>query len=370
MLRLFVVLVTAVNSVTSVTAVVPRCPFRQRGVGLVELMVSMTIGLIILAGVMQLFVNSQQTSITASGASRIQENIRYAIARMGGDIYRAGNMGCFSFSAVGSPTASATGVLENQFVYNRLDAATAAYETTVTGPVNAYVAQRPSDRNNGLNADWQDFEGSFVSGSDGPVDDGDDDIIDETDTLIVKYADRSSAIAITGATPANPVLTLGVATPVLQDQLVMAGNCTGMYVFNVAEDSAGNNVTLTSGDHNIAAGDPLSFFYVGESGSHEYSIGNSVGLAVGDACTRATRQYCSLFRATNGVSQELVVGVSDLQVSYGYEDEDDYQDNVATLGTLVVDRVMVDMEFVVPGMGGNNLMSSTVTRVFAVRNQL
>ncbi len=75
----------------------------QSGFGLVELMISVALGLIIMAGVVQLFANSTQSRITAEGASRLQENIRYAMQRIGDDVARAGNMGCLSFAAAREP---------------------------------------------------------------------------------------------------------------------------------------------------------------------------------------------------------------------------------------------------------------------------
>ena len=51
----------------------------QRGLSLVELMVSIVLGLLIVAVVAQLFLGSKQTYRTQDGAARLQESARYAL---------------------------------------------------------------------------------------------------------------------------------------------------------------------------------------------------------------------------------------------------------------------------------------------------
>jgi type IV pilus assembly protein PilW len=51
----------------------------QRGLSLVELMVAITLGLLIVAVIGQLFLGSKQTYRTQDGAARLQESARYAL---------------------------------------------------------------------------------------------------------------------------------------------------------------------------------------------------------------------------------------------------------------------------------------------------
>ncbi|MEE4380295.1 MAG: PilW family protein [Candidatus Competibacteraceae bacterium] len=52
---------------------------RQRGLTLVEIMVALTLGLLLIAGLLQLFVGSRQTYRAQENLSRLQENGRYAL---------------------------------------------------------------------------------------------------------------------------------------------------------------------------------------------------------------------------------------------------------------------------------------------------
>lgn len=66
----------------------------QKGFSLVELMVAILIGLIILAGVVQVVVTSKTTFIAQEEMSFIQENARYAMNQIANDIRESGYLGC------------------------------------------------------------------------------------------------------------------------------------------------------------------------------------------------------------------------------------------------------------------------------------
>ncbi|MCP5158557.1 MAG: PilW family protein [Gammaproteobacteria bacterium] len=62
----------------------------QRGLTLVEILVSLVISLFLVAGVIQLFIGTRQTYQGHDALSRIQENGRFALERMAWDIRMAG----------------------------------------------------------------------------------------------------------------------------------------------------------------------------------------------------------------------------------------------------------------------------------------
>lgn len=66
----------------------------QGGLTLIELMVAMTIGLFLLAGVIGVFVSSKQTYRTNEALSRVQESGRFAMEFIAYDIRMAGLTGC------------------------------------------------------------------------------------------------------------------------------------------------------------------------------------------------------------------------------------------------------------------------------------
>lgn len=62
----------------------------QRGFTLLELMVAMLLGLLVSAGIVALFMATNQTSRVQNAMSRIQENGRFAMSRMEADLRMAG----------------------------------------------------------------------------------------------------------------------------------------------------------------------------------------------------------------------------------------------------------------------------------------
>jgi type IV pilus assembly protein PilW len=66
----------------------------QSGLSLVELMISITLGLILMTGVVQIFLSSKESFSSQQGISRIQETGRLAIEFMTRDIRHIGTTGC------------------------------------------------------------------------------------------------------------------------------------------------------------------------------------------------------------------------------------------------------------------------------------
>src|SRR5262249_8867178 len=67
---------------------------QQHGFSLVELMVSVTIGLILLAGVLSIFYSSKLAYLANEKTSRLQESGRAALDFLVHDVRSAGYMGC------------------------------------------------------------------------------------------------------------------------------------------------------------------------------------------------------------------------------------------------------------------------------------
>ena len=98
----------------------PRCPSvrprRVQGVSLVELMIGVTIGLILMAGMASLFVSSSQSHNELEKASRQIENGRYAIETLREDIQLAGYFGDYlppSSAVWTSPAEPCTTILND-----------------------------------------------------------------------------------------------------------------------------------------------------------------------------------------------------------------------------------------------------------------
>ncbi len=85
---------------------VPRSAGRAaRGFTLIELMISLTLGLLVLAAISTILVNTGKANREQMALARMQENGRFALSRISADLRMAGAQYCSSFSTeVGSVT--------------------------------------------------------------------------------------------------------------------------------------------------------------------------------------------------------------------------------------------------------------------------
>lgn len=345
-------------------------PKHQSGIGIIELMVSITIGLFILAGVVQLYLTSTQNVSTFEGSSRIQENARYTFARFEQDLAGAGNLGCFSISSVRT--------MSNR-VFNLLAEQGGLYDFT-----------------------------SFIGGEndEGPGVGGDD----STDSLYLRIAGVGKSYPALEVDRANATITLAsdVVDNMEAGQIMAISDCssTSVFVANVVDTTA-DTVEITTGapantgdpynnstdlgSNYLGAnsvdetyqGQPIPQVYFGSGvGNIVYEIDTSAaGVTAGATCGSATPEYCALKR--DGV--EIVEGVEDFQIEYGWIEAAGLKfadaDVIEALGGAaadevwrLVDRVRVTVTFNSINNATTNegldLLRRSYARVFVVHNQL
>lgn len=108
----------------------------QKGLSLVELMISLTVGSIITAGVVQLFTANSEAYQMLQGQARIQESARFALEFLRRDIENAGNLGCNSNMVPG---------VSSNFVLNQVNSANLPYEFDLLGGVATGYDGQDSD---------------------------------------------------------------------------------------------------------------------------------------------------------------------------------------------------------------------------------
>ena len=319
----------------------------QSGIGLIELLVSMLIGLFIMGGVLQLFSTSSQNAVAVSGSSRIQENVRFAFSRIADDIAQSGTLGCMSSSVAGSDFAT-----NNPLVAEAVTLAGASFNFDVAMPIRIVNAT--------------DSGATAASGAGRAP---------GTDEFSIGYIDNAvrldvTDIGITSVTVAAADLAAGsIGANIDDDDLVSVSNCYEAAIFSIS-GIAGGVISHAAGfDKNISSFRPNDgtanvispyYLYAGKTGAYEYSIGTSAGAA---DCVRGAnaetavlgQANCALFRTRNDLAvgvttrQELAQGVHDIQVEYGWTDSAGnlrFADSLATPAEIgLVDRMRVTMVF-------------------------
>ncbi|NUT77519.1 prepilin-type N-terminal cleavage/methylation domain-containing protein [Pseudomonas sp. C1C7] len=81
---------------------------RQKGFGLIELLIALTLSLIVVLGVVQVFIAAKNTFLSQNSAAAIQEDARFVLSKMIQEIRMVGMFGC-----LGAITDASTGTTFN-----------------------------------------------------------------------------------------------------------------------------------------------------------------------------------------------------------------------------------------------------------------
>lgn len=100
------------------SALLKADPHNQRGLTIIELMVSILLSSFLLLGILQLFINSNGADRANSSLARLQENGRIALDMLKQDLRRTGYQGCASPSAESRVNSSQTFPLDAMGVQN------------------------------------------------------------------------------------------------------------------------------------------------------------------------------------------------------------------------------------------------------------
>ncbi|WP_312327769.1 PilW family protein [Stenotrophomonas sp.] len=296
---------------------------RQAGLSLIELMVSLVIGLILMLGVTQVFLASSQASRLSEGVARAQENGRFALDFLERDIRMAGHMGCVNDQA---HFIKETGLPRNNFVAatgagSPLDFSVAiqGYEAPGTAPtdtLNVGGGSVPA----GLPASISNLNPKPVAGS---------------DVLVLRFL-APEGVPVTAINAQELTLAAdndrwkrltenGIATP------TMFGIANCEYVDVFAGTLAANKLTAGTVDLTRYAPQPEpTVVYRAES--MVYYIGEGTN---GPGLRRARANSAGLYT----INEELVEGIENLQLMYGLDNTLDITGGTPPVGNITWQKV-------------------------------
>ncbi|MBI2779430.1 MAG: PilW family protein [Gammaproteobacteria bacterium] len=260
----------------------------QRGLTLVEVMVAITISLILLAGVMQIFLSSRQTYRVQDGLARIQENGRFAMQFLSNDIRMAGYTGC----------ASKTPNVRN--IAN--DATTASFTGGVMGYEYASLPVALTATNTLASADVEA----------------------NTDVLVIKRASPTGTRLTGNMTAMNANIQIDAVTAAgmfAAGDILFISDCTSADIF-AATSVSGGSVTITIAHAN----DVNTDVNLGRAYQTDAEVMKMESAAYYIGKDAANNNIPTLYRrrltgGTTMVSEPLVEGVENMQILYG-EDTD------------------------------------------------
>lgn len=316
----------------------------QRGFSMIELILALGLGLIVTAGVVQLFVGNNQTYTVLTGQSRLQESARYAMDFITRSARSTGYYGC-------DP--------DNDKIYNTLNGPWAnLFEMDLTNPIQAF-----DYTGDGTSTDVGDWTPSITvlprmtgaSTSINTVQDGTGidtaTLVPNTDILVFRRVEVPGApIAEITQSGANPITVIDEGDIDFDvDDFAVISNCEQAALFRVTDVAAG--APAASGEATLVLSrDTGVGIYENATGVSLSDQGIPYGNAVDSQAATVGRVITDIYYIADGAGennfgqaprslwrrsgtnapQELIEGVWDLQVSFGIDTDPNDNNRSAT----------------------------------------
>jgi type IV pilus assembly protein PilW len=281
-----------------------RC---NRGVSLVELMISLTLGLLIIQGVSEIYLAARKTFRNEDALARMQENARTAFDYLARDLRMTGFIGC-------APALAESGIIN---ILHQADSVW--YKNMIAQPLIGY--------DNASQSRWPRFPAE-LAGVTGSVIAG--------DVISVLHADNSQVLRVRRHDKGKFQFTLDQPHTVKQGTLLIVteADCSRTAVFQNT-DSSDNDSILQHGSGAHAGdtqslGSPQGALYTFQPNASIYPLSAStyfIGKADPDSIANNGDEYPALFveklyaNASTHMPatrrEELIDGVQDMQIVYG-----------------------------------------------------
>jgi len=307
------------------TSTLHAAPARQRGFGLVEMMVALVLGLMVVGGAIVLLMTTRQANTATDNLSRVQDSVRTSYDLMSREVREAGGTPC-----------DAQVLMAN--VLHEAQAVPPAWWASWDEPVRGY---------DGATAFPGAAIGSAVT-----------ERVAGTSAIVTRYGAPYDSLAVSSHAAATAVFTMNTAEHgVRVGDVVMACNYRQASIFQVTAV----NTTTGTVTHADAAGSPgncskglgLPTVCTATGTAYTFSAGSLLGrfIAVGwyiGNNGRANTGGRSLYRVTRLGAEEVADGVQDMQISYLVAGAADYVAANAVTDWAQVSAVRFDLIFESP----------------------
>lgn len=274
----------------------------SRGLTLIELMISMALGLFLIAGAIQVLMSSKQTYQLNRDLSWMQENARFAIDLLTNDIRMAGYWGCNS----GSTDSSLSNTLNDGGEW-------------YTGFGNAI---------NGYDGDQAAFPTTEFPEADVPT--LSSGTLPKSDVMIVYRGDGDGELIVDSHNPNSAVISVVGSHSYSKGRVLVVSNCTKTAIF---QTTGGNTIKLGHNSGNsVSPGNCTKMFRFPVVCSNSNQPGNpaydfdadgqaKVMAAIANAyyIDTASSGLPVLYRKALGSGSSIEGGIFDEQLSQGIE---------------------------------------------------
>ncbi|WP_022940066.1 PilW family protein [Psychromonas hadalis] len=301
---------------------------RQGGFSLIELMIAITLGLLVLFSVSQMFLASVQSMHLQNAFSRVQENGRISLELISRDIRGADFWGCLHNTSL---------------IVNHLDTTDSDYNASAN----------PSGQQ-GVTGGNDVTARTIATIS----------VVDNTDTLTLRGARSFSDVKVITPFMATPSADINIVNGagISKGDVVMISNCQGADLFSDTDAAS------TILGHNIAPPSAGAVKNVTQAFSQTYTSSAQILVPyvktyfVGTNIAGST----SLYVSEDGTAKELARGISDLQIMYGEDtDGDNSADTFSTASGVGDMNKVLSIRFELVSKNSNGA-SSQVEKHYAL----
>jgi type IV pilus assembly protein PilW len=283
----------------------PR-PIGQQGFSLIEIMVAMTIGLVLMGGLVQIFISNKQTYRVQEAMARLQENGRFALDLITNDLRASGFRGC-----------NARRTMES---YNRLNGAAGSLLWDYDFPLQGFEATSSSAWTPALTS--TPFSGALGG----------------RDVITIRHGIGSPLLLAEDVSPSTADVKVLRPSGLVAGNIVVVSNCNNASVFQVTGITANTGSTpptdslahAASGTPGNASNDLLQVFRTNLSNVEATQVATSTYF-INTGAAGVPSLFLDRRDGVNATAQEVVEGVQDMQVLYGLDTDtatDDYKDRV------------------------------------------
>lgn len=310
---------------------------RQTGLSLIELMIAITLGLILMTGVVQVFVSSKTVFSTQQAMSRIQESGRLAIDFLARDIRMAGFYGCFRPKPASPGAALQSGSMVFSGLHGNFAEGVRGYESIASLP----------DGVNSVGATLKPLVGKTANVL----------VIRTANEVGLPVSKPNDKDGVYAYSP-DPLDSKGCVAGMCANSAAVISDCFKARVFKVTGVPivSGTEINFKHGEAWGGGITPTENFTTGE-----ISAMNTVVYFLAEGAGGAP----SLWQKTNSdPALELLEGVEHMRLSYATTNNSTYRLATAIGATEWPNVVSVRIELVVRSLD-NNVVESTQPYTFA-----
>lgn len=276
--------------------------FRQSGLSLIELMIAITLGLLIMAAVIQLFVNNKQTYRITESQTQMQDNARFSMNYLSKDIRLAGYSGCRAINKINV-----------QIIADAPVPATMSPDTVITGTEN--------------------WGAGVISATLGEVQVG-------SDVLSIQRASSCGGTLTENTSNTEVKVNAPNSCNLQSGEVLMISDCEDAHIFRATTVSNGTNKQTITHANNMNQANRFCTAYstlpqagncdTGKTKLYGYDaelykfVSASYFIRESVNGVPALWVYDATSATTPGDNPKVMVeGISDMQIEYGIDDNDD-----------------------------------------------